>query len=346
MTVFLLLSGGLDSSVAGYLLKKKGFDLVCCFLDLFNPKNKKDNSKQMAQRIAKKLKSKFLILDLKKEFKKEVIEKTIKYYKKNLTPNPCMICNQKIKFGKAFSFFLKQKYDFFATGHYAKIKKQKDKYSLFEAKDKLKDQSYFLYHLDQKKLKKIIFPLGELKKEKVIEIAKKNNLFLKEIKESQEICFLEKTDIREFLLKKLGKKEGKIFEIETKKFLGYHPGFWFFTLGQRSGLNLSSGPYFIVKKDAKKNILYVSKNRFHFLIWPKKVVLKKLSFIDKDFLKKRKFEAKIVLRHHQSKIKTKVFLEKNKGICFLKKRVFAPVQGQYGVFYKNSKVIGGGMILN
>ena len=344
MTVFLLLSGGFDSASAGYLLKKKGFNLVCCFLDLFIPKDKKNYSKQIAKEIAKKLKSKFLVLNLKKEFKEEVIKKTIDFYKKNLTPNPCMICNQKIKFGKAFNFFLKQKYDFFATGHYAKVKGQKSKYSLFESKDKLKDQSYFLYHLSQKKLKKIIFPLGEIKKEKAIEIAKKN-FFLKNIRESQEICFLEKTDIKNFLSKKIKEKKGKIIEFETKKFLGFHPGIWFFTLGQRSGLTLSSGPYFVVKKDSKENILYVSKNRFHSLIWRQKVILGKLSFIDKNFLKRKKIEAEIVLRHHQRKIKSRIFLEKNKAICFLEKRAFAPARGQYGVFYKNSEVIGGGMIL-
>jgi len=344
MTVFLLLSGGIDSSVAGYLLKKKGFDLVCCFLDLFTPKKKEDYLKPLARKTALKLKSKFLVLNLKKEFKKEVIEKTIAFYRKNFTPNPCMICNQKIKFGKAFKFFLKEKYHFFATGHYARIKKENGRYHLFEAKDKNKDQSYFLYHLNQQKLRKIIFPLGELKKEEVIKIAKENGFETK--KESQEICFLEKRDIKDFLLEKIKKKEGKIIEIETGKVLGNHPGIWFFTLGQRSGLGLFSGPYFVVRKDARKNILYVSKNRFHSLIWRKKVTLGKLSFIEKEFFKKKKFEAKLILRHHQKKINAKIFLKNKKAICFLKKEAFAPAKGQYGVFYKDSKVIGGGMILN
>jgi len=199
MTCFLLLSGGIDSSVAGWLLKKKGFNLICAFLDLFTPKDKKNYLKPFARGIAKKLKAKFLVLNLKKEFKNEVIEATVKAYKKNLTPNPFMICNQKIKFGKAFEFFLKQKYDFFVTGHYAKVKRQKNKYSLFEAKDKLKDQSYFLYHLNQKKLKKIIFPLGEIRKEKVIEIAKKN-FSLKDIPQKQSQNHLIKAKKQSFFL--------------------------------------------------------------------------------------------------------------------------------------------------
>ena len=344
MTVFLLLSGGIDSSVAGYLLKKKGFDLVCCFLDLFTPKKKESFLKPLAREAASKLKSKFLVLNLKREFKKEVIEKTVAFYRKNFTPNPCMICNQKIKFGEAFKFFLKEKYHFFATGHYARIKKENGKYHLFEAKDKNKDQSYFLYHLSQPKLRKTIFPLGELKKEEVIRIAKKNGFKIK--KESQEICFLEKRDIKDFLLEKIKKREGKIVEIETGKVLGFHPGIWFFTLGQRSGLGLSSGPYFVVKKDSRKNILYVSKNRFHPLIWRKEVTLGKLSFIEKKVLEKKKFEAKLILRYHQRKIDAKIFLKNKKAFCFLKKEAFAPTPGQYGVFYQGSKVIGGGMILN
>lgn len=342
------ISGGLDSAVATALLKEKGYKVVALFLKFYR-KDFKGNEKRccspMAERrareVAKILKIPFFSFCIKKEFEKEVINYFLKEIKKGKTPNPCIVCNKKIKFGlllkKAFSL----EGDFLATGHYAKIKKKNNYFHLFRAKDKKRDQSYFLYSLDQNQLSKIIFPLGDLKKEEVKKLAQKFKLKpVLNIFESRELCFVEK-DLFSFLRKHLGLKEGKILD-KNKKEIGVHQGAFLYTIGQRKGLSLSGGPFYVLKKDLKRNLLIVSKNEKD--LFKKETIAEKISWIVSE--PKLPLLVKVKIRY-KSPLISAILKEKlgpQKFKIIFKKPQRAPTPGQAIVFYKGEEVLGGGII--
>ncbi|TFG35309.1 MAG: tRNA 2-thiouridine(34) synthase MnmA, partial [Parcubacteria group bacterium] len=252
--VAVAMSGGVDSGVTAALLKKQGFDVIGIFMKLFDSSVFRDSEKR-ARKTAKKLGISFSVLDLRKEFKKIVFNYFLDEYKKGRTPNPCVVCNKEIKFGLLLEKALSLKVDFIASGHYA----QKAGNKLLRARDKDKDQSYFLWKLNQKQLGRILFPLGNYTKKKVKDLARNFKLPLLNIPESQEICFVGK-GINDFLKKYLKVKPGAIVD-EKGKEVGWHQGLCFYTIGQRKGIGHSGGTYYVIWKNLKNNVLAVSRNK-------------------------------------------------------------------------------------
>jgi len=285
-TVFVGLSGGVDSAVSAALLKKQCYEVVGVFIKTWHPDFlfcNEEEERRDAMRVAACLDIPFLTFDFKNVYKKEVADYMIHEYKMGRTPNPDVMCNKKVKFGAFLKKALALGADFVATGHYAKIMKPvKENFvrvgarlrvkrqnfpllaELHKNKDLSKDQSYFLWTLQQEQLKKILFPVGHLKKTEVRKLAKKFNLPVAEKKDSQGICFLGAVDLKEFLKHYIKEKRGKVYNVRGEE-IGYHDGVFFHTLGERHGFTITQkspndGPYYIVGKDVKRNILIVSQD--------------------------------------------------------------------------------------
>jgi len=319
--VVIALSGGVDSSVAAFFLKKKGFLVEGVYMRFWKIKQ----AEKRAKKICSVLEIPFHLIDLRKAFKKKIIDYFLKEYKQGRTPNPCVLCNKEMKFKVLFDKMKELKADFVATGHYALVEKGK----LFRAKCKERDQSYFLWKLDN--LDKIIFPLGNYDKKRVREVAEKIGLPSSDIKDSQEVCFIEKTTF-DFLKKNLKQKKGDIVNQKGDK-LGSHLGLWFYTIGQRKRIGLASGPYYVIGKDVKKNLLIVSKDNLK----EKEVRFEKVNWLVKI---KFPFQAEAKIRHRSPLCSGSLY--ENRFIFDKAQKSITP--GQSIVFYKKNQVLGGGVI--
>lgn len=263
MNIAALVSGGVDSSVVVHLLKEQGYnpDIFYIRIGMEDEEGYIDcpaeEDIEITQYIARKYGLRFEEVNLHKEYWDNVVSYTIESVRKGLTPNPDVMCNKLIKFG-AFEQRCGKDYDHTATGHYACTADIGGTVFLATAKDPVKDQTDFLSQLDYSQIKKLMFPIGHLMKADVRRIAHEAHLPSADRKDSQGICFLGKINYNDFLRRYLGEREGKIVELETGKILGTHKGYWFHTIGQRKGLFLSGGPWFVVKKDIDENVLYVS----------------------------------------------------------------------------------------
>ena len=263
MKIAALVSGGVDSSVAVHLLKEQGYtpDIFYIRIGMEDAEGYIDcpaeEDIEITQWIARHYGCRFEEVNLHKEYWNNVVSYTIESVRRGLTPNPDVMCNKLIKFG-AFEDKRGHDYDRIATGHYATTDTVDGRVFLATAKDPVKDQTDFLSQLEYRQIEKIIFPIGHLMKSEVRTIAHEAHLPSADRKDSQGICFLGKINYNDFLRRYLGEKEGKIVELETGKVLGIHKGYWFHTIGQRKGLFLSGGPWFVVKKDIDENVLYVS----------------------------------------------------------------------------------------
>ena len=263
MNIAALVSGGVDSSVVVHLLKEQGFtpDIFYIRIGMEDEEGYIDcpaeEDIEITQWIAKKYGCRFEEVNLHKEYWDNVVSYTIESVRKGLTPNPDVMCNKLIKFG-AFEDRRGHDYDRIATGHYARTADVDGRVFLATAVDPIKDQTDFLSQLEYRQIKKLMFPIGGMMKSEVREIAHAAHLPSADRKDSQGICFLGKINYNDFIKRYLGEKEGKIVELETGKVLGTHKGYWFHTIGQRKGLFLSGGPWFVVRKDIEENVLYVS----------------------------------------------------------------------------------------
>ena len=263
MKIAALVSGGVDSSVVVHLLKEQGYtpDIFYIRIGMEDEEGYIDcpaeEDIEITQWIAKKYGCRFEEVNLHKEYWDNVVSYTIESVRKGLTPNPDVMCNKLIKFG-AFEERRGHDYDRIATGHYARTDDVSGTVFLATAEDPVKDQTDFLSQLEYRQIRKLMFPIGGMMKSKVREIAHAAHLPSADRKDSQGICFLGKINYNDFIKRYLGEKEGKIVELETGKVLGTHKGYWFHTIGQRKGLFLSGGPWFVVKKDIEDNVLYVS----------------------------------------------------------------------------------------
>lgn len=376
--VYVAMSGGVDSSVAAALLKKRGFDVVGVFMKPWQLETVssikypvlsmgKEDSKSLilntkygiqntcmwredredAMRVAAKLEIPFKTWDFSDEYKKEVTDYMIREYKAGKTPNPDVMCNKHIKFGLFLKKALEEGADYIATGHYARLKPQfsiskfkilNSKFRLFQAKDKNKDQSYFLWTLTQEQLKYCLFPIGDYTKPEVRKIAKKFGLPTHSKKDSQGVCFIGPLDIKDFLLSQIKPKKGKIMNLNGEV-MGEHDGIYYYTIGQRHGLNISNGkgPYFVIDKDIKKNIIYVGSNndlasrktRIGDINWIRKITLPRM--VD------------VKIRYRASSSKAILY---PKGDLLFRKPERAITAGQSAVFYRGQEMIGGGIITN
>ena len=300
--VVIALSGGVDSSVAAYLLKKQGYNLIGLFMKNWHDENAtisdecpwlEDSNDAML--VAEKLKIPFKTVDLSKEYKKRIIDYMFKEYSNGRTPNPDILCNKEIKFDVFMKLALSLDADYVATGHYSQIElTNNSEYRLLQGVDKIKDQSYFLCQLNQKQLSKILFPIGHLKKSEVRDIAKKNYLITADKKDSQGLCFVGKIRLPEFLQQKLKRKKGDIIEIPSDskvfkvksegdqsrlndlskkynfskndgKIIGEHNGAYYYTIGQRKGLAIGGydEPIFVIGINTKSNEIFVGKGKNH-----------------------------------------------------------------------------------
>lgn len=345
--VLVALSGGLDSAMALYLLKKQGWN--CQGVSLKIPVFKGKKNFASAEKICQILKVPYWQIDAQKEFKKKVVDYFIASYKKGYTPNPCMVCNASVKFKTLFEFAKNKKINYIATGHYAQIaenKKGKIKnHQLLTAKDKEKDQSYYLAMLPKKYLEHLVFPLGTYKKEEVIKMAKKLGFdFLLKNKSSQDFCYLKNCSLHFFLKKVLGFKKGEIIDTQGA-ILGKHRGLHFYTLGQRKGIGLPSGPWFVKNFDFKKNRLVVCKNIKD--LYQKELVVYPFNWLgEKKDLKKKFLKAEVKTRYRQKIKPAFIYFLKNKKIKVVfgkKQKISAP--GQFAVFYQKEVCLGGGRIL-
>lgn len=263
LKIALLFSGGVDSSVATHLLCEAGYKP-----DLFYIKIGMDTDDdltctaeedlEIATATAHRYGLRLEVVDLQQEYWDRVVGYTIDRVRRGLTPNPDVMCNRLIKFG-CFEERVGHLYDKIVTGHYAQIKEIDGKVWLAAAKDPIKDQTDFLAQLSPQQVAKLWCPLGSLLKEEVRAVAERAGLLSAKRKDSQGICFLGKINYNQFIERFLGEKPGDIIELETGNKLGRHRGFWFHTIGQRKGLGLGGGPWFVVKKDITRNLIYVSK---------------------------------------------------------------------------------------
>ena len=283
--IALLLSGGVDSSVALHMLCSTGEKPDCYYIHIGPDKDDtysctSDEDVEMCQAVTARYGCKFEIIDLHKEYWDEVVKYTMETVKRGFTPNPDVMCNTLIKFG-AFYDKIGYKYDYIATGHYATRigyatskdapswvaseywKPENHEWWICPAKDPVKDQVDFIANIDTKKIpiSKIIFPIGNLMKDEVRKIAEENHLINANRKDSQGICFLGKINYNDYIRQYLGNNPGEIIDIDTSNWIGMHYGYWFYTIGQRKGLGLSGGPWYVVGKDIIKNVVFVSKNK-------------------------------------------------------------------------------------
>lgn len=347
------MSGGVDSSMALVLLKKAGWKPIGVSLKLpvwaYRNNLWRENlcctqeSLDTAKRVCEKLGVPYYVFDVQKEFQKTVIDYFVKELKQGRTPNPCVICNRYFKFKSLLGFADKQGIKFVATGHYAKtqLNSETEKHELLVSKDKAKDQTYYLSFLTQDMLARIIFPLADYTKQEICQMAEE--LGFKELtqkRESQDFCFVAGKSMSKFLEKEIGIKPGKIVD-ENGNALAKHQGIHFYTIGQRKGIGLSGGPYFVKSLDKENNLVVVTKDKK--MISQREIILSPFNFVFGQAPgKEMKVMAKI--RYGAKLAPAAVYpLNKKLKITFSKPQI-AVTPGQVCVFYQSNVCLGGGII--
>ena len=269
MKIAVLLSGGVDSSVALHLLAAQGHDLTAFYLKIWLEDERAflgdcpwETDLGYARAVCADLDVPLRTVPLQAEYLDQVVSYALAELEAGRTPSPDIFCNQRIKFG-AFYDRIDPDFDKVASGHYARIDAEGDRFLLKRAPDPVKDQTYFLSHLSQAQLGRALFPIGHLRKAQVRQLAARHGLATQDRKDSQGICFLGKISYRDFVSSHLGQRPGDIRELKSDRRLGPHQGYWFYTIGQRQGLGLSGGPWYVVGKNLEANIVYVS-HKEHF----------------------------------------------------------------------------------
>jgi tRNA-specific 2-thiouridylase len=368
-TVFVGLSGGVDSAVSAAILKKQGYEVVGVFIKTWHPdflECNEEEERRDAMRVAAFLDIPFLTFDLEEVYKKEVADYMIREYKEGRTPNPDVMCNKEVKFGAFLKKALSMGADFVATGHYATVASAKNFGGLlhpsdgtFPAKNFLhkqllkgadfdKDQSYFLWTLNQKQLSKIIFPIGHLKKTEVKKLAKEFGLPVALKKDSQGICFLGAIDLKEFLKHYIKEKRGKVVNEEGEE-IGYHDGVVFHTLGERHGFTITKkspkdGPYYVVGKDIKQNILIVSQNKEN----SNSNILQNYKIENTNWISGAPKSEKIYtaqIRYHGEFLQCKVKTSKSGLAQIVFDKPVSVASGQSCVIYDGDICLGGGVVI-
>jgi len=355
------MSGGVDSAVAAALLLQQGYEVIGVFMQFWFPAGETYGENRccslesfnQAKSVADQLGIKIHKLNVGAEFKSKIVDNFLADYANFKTPNPCVACNKYIKFDlflkKAMAIF---EADYIATGHYAqntklayrqagaKTPNGKIVHKLLRGKDKNKDQSYFLYNLDQKTLEHVLFPLGKYNKVKIRKIAKKLNLSVHAKPDSQEVCFVGKSH-SSFLSRYLNLKPGDIIN-DGGQVIGQHRGLQLYTIGQRKGIGLSGGPWFVVDINQEKNLLIVTNNPGNSKIFSPALKCHKLNWVVSEPKFPFKCEAQIRYRSKPEKC----LVTKSGGVVLVKfvNPQKAVASGQSVVFYKGQEVLGGGII--
>lgn len=375
------MSGGVDSSVAAYLLKKEGYEVGGVYLQVWSDKDYISDCPwhediESAEAAAKHLNIPFRALHIEDEYKKKVVEYLIDGYRRGRTPNPDIMCNREIKFGVFLEWAINQGAEYVATGHYARLRRKfrispahspvaskaggnfefrikspnlkvSKQIKLLKGIDKNKDQSYFLHQLNQKQLSKILFPIGNMTKPNVRKLAKKIGLPNAERKDSQGICFIGKVQLPRFLQEYITPKKGDIITSDGKK-IGEHNGIFYYTLGQRHGLDIGSATgdtaYYIVEKRIDNNTIVVARGRKNPLLYTKEIICDSIHWIG-EVPPSMPLACTAKIRYRQEDQKCTVYQIPNTGYQILfRKPQFAAAPGQSVVFYRGQECLGGGII--
>jgi len=356
MNIAVLVSGGVDSSVALALLKEQGHEVTAFYLKIWLEDELSyltdcpwEEDLSYVRQVCEQLDVPLEVVSLQQEYRDEVVGYTIKEVKAGRTPNPDILCNKRIKFG-LFMDKIDPKFEKVATGHYARVIARGPSidsgrtgiYELHMAPDPIKDQTYFLSHLSQAQLSRAMFPIGHLEKTQVRELAQQFNLPNKDRKDSQGICFLGKFKYRDFIKHYLGTMPGDFIEHETGKKLGRHEGFWFHTIGQRQGIGLSGGPWYVVAKDCEKNIVFISREYYSADKARSVFEIDGINLISTTNLEG---DLKVKMRHGPELKDCKVIpLTQNHAQVILSDDDQGIAAGQYAVFYAGDRCIGSGII--
>ena len=359
MKVLVGLSGGVDSAVAAYLLKKQGYDVSCCFMRNWDsalnndtlgnntlnndicPQEKDYND---AKKVAESLGLELLRKDYISEYWEYVFKNFIDEYEKGRTPNPDILCNKYIKFDYFLNYALELGFDMIATGHYIKAVESNPR-TYYKALDQNKDQSYFLAQVDSKALDKCLFPLGDIVKEDVRKIANNLNLNIANKKDSTGICFIGERDFRKFLSNYIPMKKGKIIDIDTLEVVGEHNGVYYYTFGQRKGFGVGGdkGPYYCVGKNVKENLLYLTSIKNEHYLYSDSAYINNINWISKLNVDGKKIQVKFRYRQKDNDVIFKKISE-NEAILSYPDKIKAVTPGQQAVFYLDGQLLGGGVI--
>lgn len=348
MNIAMLISGGVDSSVALHKLVQQGHTVTAFYLKIWLEDELAflgtcpwEEDLAYVRAVCDKLKVKVEVISFQKQYWERVVSYTLSEIQKGRTPNPDIMCNQQVKFGAFYELFADQ-FDAIATGHYAQTRVIDGVTYLCQSPDAVKDQTYFLARLSQIQLQKALFPIGHMTKQQLRDYAHAADLPNKARKDSQGVCFLGKLKFSEFVSYHLGEHPGKLVEFETGSILGAHKGVWFYTIGQRQGIGLAGGPWYVVSKDLINHRVYISKNYYE----PDKI---RDTFEVEDLMwlsgENKQEEFLVKLRHGPKKIPAKVtYSGHNRAEIVLSQQDQGIASGQFAVLYSGDQCIASGVI--
>lgn len=360
--VLLGLSGGVDSAVAAYILKEQGYDVTCAFMRnwdsyanndiLGNPTIQDDVCPQEqdyldAKAVADTLELPLLRVDFVKEYWDDVFTTFLDEYKKGRTPNPDILCNKYIKFDAFYRYACSLGFDTLATGHYARVVHNEKESVLLRGIDQNKDQTYFLCQIPQSALSHALFPIGDLEKHEVREIAEKLQLnSVSKKKDSTGICFIGERNFRQFLANYLPMQDGDIIDINSLEVIGRHTGVLYYTIGQRKGLGIggTKGPWFVIGKDVEKNILYVANGDEKQWLLSTSCIVSGVNWFGSE-RPSGELHCSAKFRYRQKDHDVSIrFVDDHTIFVKYPSGVSAVTSGQEAVFYQDEVCLGGGVI--
>ena len=350
MRIAMLLSGGVDSSVALRLLKDEGHDVRAYYLKVWLEDELAhlgdcpwEEDLRFVRALCEQLDVPVEAVSLQSEYLAGVVAYALDELRSGRTPSPDIFCNQRIKFG-AFVDRIDEPFDKIASGHYARVAEANGRFVLKRSPDPVKDQTYFLSNLGQEQLARTMFPIGTLRKPQVRELAEEFDLPAKNRKDSQGICFLGKISYRDFVRFHLGERSGRIVERETGRTLGEHGGYWFYTIGQRFGLGLAGGPWYVVDKDTERNKLFVSHQESEVGRDRSTFSVRDINWISSRPPAERQ-HLQVKIRHSPDTSRCRLAVADRRAEVELSVPDAGIASGQHAVFYDGDICLGGGIIV-